>query len=42
MCISCKIYGNHADGPMANHELEKISDYFAQIATQINVMDPNL
>lgn len=27
---------------MASHELEKISDYFAQIAIKINEMDPNL
>jgi hypothetical protein len=27
---------------MASHPLEKISDYFAEIATKINEMDPNL
>jgi hypothetical protein len=27
---------------MAAHELEKISDYFAEITTKINEMDPNL
>jgi hypothetical protein len=27
---------------MAAHELEKISDYFTQIAVKINEMDPNL
>jgi predicted nucleic acid-binding Zn-ribbon protein len=27
---------------MAAHELEKISDYFAEIASKINEMDPNL
>jgi predicted nucleic acid-binding Zn-ribbon protein len=42
MCISCKIYGTHSEGPMAAHELEKISDYFAEIASKINEMDPNL
>jgi hypothetical protein len=29
MCVSCKIYGTHSDGPMASHSLEKIADYFA-------------
>jgi hypothetical protein len=42
MCISCKIYGTHSEGPMAAHPLEKISDYFAEIAAKINEMDPNL
>ena len=27
---------------MAGHQLEKISDYFGQITTKLNEMDPNL
>jgi hypothetical protein len=42
MCISCKIYGSHSDGPLSKHGLEKISDYFNQITTKLSEMDPNL
>lgn len=42
MCMSCKIYGDHAEGFMASHELFKISDYYVGTTKKIDEMDPNL
>ncbi len=42
MCMSCKIYGDHSEGVMATHELEKVKDYYEGITGKIKEMDPNL
>lgn len=40
--MSCKIYGDHSEGIMATHELEKVKDYYEGITGKIKEMDPNL
>lgn len=40
--MSCKIYGDHAEGFMASHELIKISDYYIETTKKIKDPDPNL
>lgn len=40
--MSCKIYGDHAEGFMASHELFKIADYYTGATKKINEIEPNL
>lgn len=42
MCMSCKIYGDHAEGFMASHQLFKIQDYYVGTTKKIDEMDPHL
>lgn len=42
MCMSCKIYGDHAEGFMASHKLYKITDYYVGATKKIQELDPNL
>ena len=40
--MSCKIYGDHAEGFMSSHELFKIHDYYVSSTKKINEVDPSL
>lgn len=42
LCVSCKIFGNHMSGEMANHSLIKLKDAYSEISSKVKEIDPNI